>query len=129
MVKYNYEPYILDFGTTAISNTLTKTQQELTLWYASPEQKNNQNIDETTDLYSFGITLIETIVNKEKFELFTRQKMDLDELINNVILFGDGRDEELKNILKRLTYQEQNRRYQRAKSVISDIKNLSLIHI
>ena len=51
--------------------------------------------------------------------------MDLDELINNVILFGDGRDEELRNILKRLTYQEQNRRYQRAKSVISDIKNIS----
>lgn len=125
LVTYNNEPYILDFGTTTISNTLTKTQQELTLWYASPEQKNNQNIDETTDLYSFGITLIETIVNKEKFELFTRQKIDLDELINNVILFRDGRDEELKNILKRLTYQEQNRRYQRAKSVISDIKNIS----
>jgi serine/threonine protein kinase len=125
LVKYNYEPYILDFGTTAISNTLTKTQQELTLWYASPEQKNNQDIDETTDLYSFGITLIETIVDKEKFELFTRQKIDLDELINNVILFKDGRDEELRNILKRLTYQEQNRRYQRVKNVINDIKNIS----
>ena len=125
LVKYNYEPYILDFGTTEISNTLTKTQQELTLWYASPEQKNNQNIDETTDLYSFGITLIETIVNKEKFELFTRQKMDLNELINNVILFRDGRDEELRNIFRRLTYQEKNKRYQRAKSVINDIKNIS----
>ena len=125
LVTHNSEPYILDFGTTTISNTLTKTQQELTLWYASPEQKNNQDIDRTSDLYSFGITLIETLVEDRKFELFTKQKVSLNELIEEVTLFNDGKNEELKNILKQLTYQERSKRYQRAKDVIKDIKTIS----
>jgi serine/threonine protein kinase len=69
IIDSNNNPYILDFGTATISNTITRTQQDLSLWYASPEQKNNQEIDTTTDLYSFGITLLETIVSIENFEL------------------------------------------------------------
>jgi len=125
LVTHNSEPYILDFGTTTISNTLTKTQQELTLWYASPEQKNNQDIDRTSDLYSLGITLIETLVDNSEFELFTKQKVSLSELIEEVTLFNDGKNEELKNILKQLTFQERSKRYQRAKDVIKDIKTIS----
>lgn len=125
LVAHNSEPYILDFGTTTISNTLTKTQQELTLWYASPEQKNNQDVDGTSDLYSFGINIIETLVDDEKFELFTKGRISPNELIEEITLLGDGKNEELKNILKQLTYQDRTKRYQRAKDAIKDIRTIS----
>jgi superfamily I DNA and/or RNA helicase/tRNA A-37 threonylcarbamoyl transferase component Bud32 len=124
IIDSNNNPYILDFGTSTISNTITRTQQDLSLWYASPEQKNNQEIDITTDLYSFGITLIETLISKEIFEKFTKSLISIDELINSIEIFNDGINEEIKNIIKRLTYQDKYQRYQRAKEVIIDIKRL-----
>lgn len=124
IIDYNNNPFILDFGTATISNTITRTQQDLSLWYASPEQKNNQEVDITTDLYSFGITLIETLGNKEDFERFTKNSISIDESINNIMVFNDGINEEMKNIIKRLTYQKRNERYQKAKEVIVDIRRL-----
>ncbi|RYA23795.1 hypothetical protein CRU96_06030 [Malaciobacter halophilus] len=124
IVDYNNNPFILDFGTTAISNTITRTQQDLSLWYASPEQKNNQEVDVSTDLYSFGITLIETLTRRDEFERFTKNSISIDELINNIMVFSDGINEEMKNIIKKLTYKNKHERYQRAKEVIIDIKRL-----
>lgn len=124
IIDSNNNPFILDFGTTTISNTITRTQQELSLWYASPEQKNNQETDQTTDLYSLGITLVETLTNKENFERFTKNLISMDELINSIEIFTDGINEEIKNIIRRLTYQNKYQRYQRAKEVIGDIKRL-----
>ena len=124
IIDSNNNPYLLDFGTATISNTITRTQQDLSLWYASPEQKNNQEVDITTDLYSFGITLLETLVDKEKFEKFTKNSISINDLINNLELFDDGINEEIKNVIKRLTYQDKYQRYQKAKEVIVDIKRL-----
>jgi serine/threonine protein kinase len=72
IIDYNNNPFILDFGTATISNTITRTQQDLSLWYASPEQKNNQEVDISTDLYSFGITIIETLTKRDEFERFAK---------------------------------------------------------
>ncbi len=124
IIDYNNNPFILDFGTATISNTITRTQQDLSLWYASPEQKNNQEVDITTDLYSFGITLIETLVNKDDFEKFTQNSISIDELINNITVFNDGINEEIKNIIRKLTYKKRTERYQSAKEVIIDIKRV-----
>ena len=124
IIDYNNNPFILDFGTATISNTITRTQQDLSLWYASPEQKNNQEVDITTDLYSLGTTLIETLVSKEDFERFTKNSISIDESINNIMVFSDGINEEMKNIIKRLTYKKRHERYQRAKEVIIDIRRL-----
>lgn len=124
IIDYNNNPFILDFGTATISNTITRTQQDLSLWYASPEQKNNQEVDITTDLYSFGITLIETFVSQENFEKFTKSLISIDDLIDNIMLFNDGINEEIKNIIRRLTYKNRYKRYQRTKEVIIDTKRL-----
>lgn len=124
IIDYNNNPFILDFGTATISNTITKTQQELSLWYASPEQKNNQEVDISTDLYSFGITLLETLTRKDEFERFTKNSISIDELINNIMVFSDGINEEMKNIIKKLTYKKKHERYQKAKEVIIDIIRL-----
>jgi len=124
IIDLNNNPYILDFGTATISNTITRTQQDLSLWYSSPEQKNNQEVDITTDLYSFGITLLETLVDKENFEKFTKNSISINELIHNIEAFNDGINEEIKNVIKKLTCQDKYQRYQRAKEVIIDIKRL-----
>jgi len=124
IIDSNNNPYILDFGTATISNTITRTQQDLSLWYASPEQKNNQEIDTTTDLYSFGITLLETIVSIENFELFTSHVLSINDIIECIDIFEDGINEEVKNIIKQLTYQDKHQRYSRAKEVIIHIKRL-----
>lgn len=124
IIDLNNNPYILDFGTATISNTITRTQQDLSLWYSSPEQKNNKEVDITTDLYSFGITLLEVLVDKETFEKFTKNSISINELIHNIEVFNDGINEEIKNIIKKLTYQDKCQRYQRAKEVVIDIKRL-----
>lgn len=124
IIDLNNNPYILDFGTATISNTITRTQQDLSLWYSSPEQKNNKEVDITTDLYSFGITLLEVLVEKENFEKFTKNSISINELIHNIEVFNDGINEEIKNVIKRLTYQDKYQRYQRAKEVVIDIKRL-----
>jgi serine/threonine protein kinase/energy-coupling factor transporter ATP-binding protein EcfA2 len=124
IIDSNNNPYILDFGTATISNTITRTQQDLSLWYASPEQKNNQEIDATTDLYSFGITLIEALVSKEIFDQFTKNIISIDEVVDNINICDDGINEEMKNVIKKLTYKDKYQRYQRAKEVVIDIKGL-----
>ncbi len=124
IIDYNNNPFILDFGTATISNTITRTQQDLSLWYASPEQKNNQEVDISTDLYSFGITIIETLTKRDEFERFAKNSISIDELINNIMVFSDGINEEMKNIIKKLTYKKRHERYQRAKEVIIDIRRL-----
>ncbi|MDD3603443.1 MAG: AAA domain-containing protein [Sulfurovum sp.] len=123
LIDHNGEPYILDFGTATIENSITKTQQDLSLWYASPEQKNNREIDNTTDLYSLGISILE-VLTKEKFDLFKSNQISVDQLIDDVTLFDDGINEELKNILRRLTYQDRTQRIQRAKDVINNFSNI-----
>jgi serine/threonine protein kinase len=123
LIDYSGDPFILDFGTATVANSITKTQQELSLWYASPEQKNNQEIDNTTDLYSLGISIIETLTN-EKFEYFKSNQVSVEELIGSINLFSDGVNEELKNILYRLTYSDRTQRIQRAKEAINDFTNI-----
>ena len=117
-------PFILDFGTATITNTITRTQNALSLWYASPEQKNNEEIDHTTDLYSLGITLIEILTSKSSFEKFIKSDISIKDIIEEVNTFDNGINEEIKNMIRRLTYQDKIQRYQRAKEVIIDIKRL-----
>ncbi len=124
IVDYNNNPFILDFGVSTISNTITKTQQELSLWYASPEQKNNEKIQDNTDLYSLGIMLLETLISEDLFEQFKQNIICIDEAVDAIKLFDSGVDESLKNIVKRLTYTDKNQRYQKAKDVILDIRDI-----
>lgn len=124
LVNYNNEPYILDFGTSTISNTITKSINQLSLWYASPEQKNNLPTDVTTDFYSFGITIIETLVESKIFRNFIENKISIEDAIDTIRLFSDGRNEEFRNILKRMTYKTKKQRYQNAKEIITEINHL-----
>ncbi len=118
------KPYILDFGIARISNTITRTQQDLSLWYASPEQKHNKAVNNTSDLYSFGITLLESLVNDNNFDKFTKNIISIDTLIDSIIVFKEGVNAEVKNIIKKLTYSDYLQRYQKANEVIIDIKRL-----
>jgi len=68
--------------------------------------------------------LLETLVDKEKFENFTNNSISINELINHLEIFDEGINEEIKNVIKKLTYQDKYQRYQRAKEVIVDIKRL-----
>ncbi|MGA1933166.1 AAA domain-containing protein [Arcobacter sp. YIC-464] len=124
IVNYNNEPYILDFGTATISNTITKSVSELSLWYASPEQKNNLDVDLRSDFYSLGVTIIETLVEKQLFNKFIEKKISIEELIDSITFFTDGKNEELKNILKQMTYEDRNHRFDNAKEIITRINNI-----
>lgn len=124
LIDHNDEPYILDFGTSTISNTITKSINQLSLWYASPEQKNNLPTDVTTDFYSFGITIIETLVESKTFNNFIENEISIEDAISTILLFSDGRNEEFKNILKRMTYKTKKQRYQNAKEIITSINHI-----
>ncbi len=124
IVNYNKEPFILDFGTATISNTITKSVSELSLWYASPEQKNNLDVDLRSDFYSLGITIIETLVEEQLFHKFIENKISIEKLIDSIAFFADGKNEELINILKQMTYEDRSHRFDNAKEIITRINNI-----
>ena len=80
MVNYIFEAQLIDFGLAhvdAMKSTMTSMTKGIgTLAYMSPEMSNEEEYDNKTDVYSFGVLL---------FVLFTRRfpKQNLKEKLNN----------------------------------------------
>ena len=80
MVNYIFEAQLIDFGLAhvdAMKNTMTSMTKGIgTLAYMSPEMSNEEEYDNKTDVYSFGVLL---------FVLFTRRfpKQNLKEKLTN----------------------------------------------
>ncbi|KAK8837967.1 hypothetical protein M9Y10_035911 [Tritrichomonas musculus] len=80
MVNYIFEAQLIDFGLAhvdAMKSTMTSMTKGIgTLAYMSPEMSNEEEYDNKTDVYSFGVLL---------FVLFTRRfpKQNLKDKLNN----------------------------------------------
>jgi non-specific serine/threonine protein kinase len=125
-------PKLLDFGLAAIQGTdkLTKTGSTLgTTGYMSPEQIQVKEVDQRSDLFSFGVMLYQMIAGRLPFKGDT-EAATLNSVLNDIpeplSRYKSGVTGDLQRIVTKLLEKNPELRYQSAAGVISDLKRLSV---
>jgi len=131
---------VLDFGLAKIrpdsqlrsdeSATIPSTATGIvmgTVQYMSPEQALGRTLDHRTDIFSLGVVLYEMITGRlpfcgksatETIERIVHQQPEALARFNYDVPF------ELERIVKKCLEKDHDRRYQSAKEVLIDLKNL-----
>lgn len=129
---------VLDFGLAKLSadadvqdeDTRIKTSPGLILgtpYYMSPEQALGRPIDHRSDLFSLGVVLYELITGRLPFTGTTTtetiQKITSAQP-DPIARFNYSVPSELERIVRKLLEKEPSRRYQSARELFVDLKNL-----
>jgi len=124
-------PKLVDFGLAAIEGTdkLTKTGSTLgTVGYMSPEQIQVHEVDQRSDLFSFGVVLYQMIAGRIPFK-GDNEAATLNSILNDtpepMSRYKSGVTGELQRIVSKLLEKDPQLRYQSAAGVISDLKRLT----
>jgi len=120
---------IVDFGLAKLGGLkLTKTGQTLgTAQYMSPEQARGEEIDQRTDIWSFGIVLYEMLTGKHAFP-GEYEQATLYAIMNEdpepVTALRSGVPMELERIVKKCLEKNLAERYQTTADLIADLRRL-----
>jgi len=132
---------VLDFGLAKIStahieraasniSTAIKTdsgQVMGTVAYMSPEQALGREVDHRTDLFSLGTVLYEMATGKRPFTGRTGTET-IDQIVHTqppaIPRFNDDIPQELERIICKCLEKDRERRYQTARELVVDLKNL-----
>jgi eukaryotic-like serine/threonine-protein kinase len=98
-----------------------------TLSYMSPEQARGLKVDARTDIFSLGIVLYEMVAGRPPFEAPTTGDMLVAILDRNpppLARFTSEAPEELEWIILKTLAKDRDDRYQRAKSLMTDLRRL-----
>ncbi len=130
---------VLDFGLAKITrpqsidsnvSTLAKTQSGVvmgTVPYMSPEQALGRDVDQRSDLFSLGVVLYEMATGRLPFAGASTSDM-LDRILHAqpeaLARFNYDVPAELERIMRKCLEKERERRYQSARELLVDLKNL-----
>ena len=129
---------VLDFGLAKLAadvdvqdeDTRIKTSPGLiigTPYYMSPEQALGRALDHRSDLFSLGIVLYELIAGRLPFEGATTTET-IQKITNSqpepIARFNYSAPPELERIVRKLLEKDPARRYQSARELFVDLKNL-----
>jgi serine/threonine protein kinase/Tfp pilus assembly protein PilF len=121
---------IVDFGLASVlgsdklspPGTITGTAK-----YMSPEQAQGEEVDERSDLFSFGVVLYEAITGKHPFERES-EAATLNAIIEEEAIpasrYRSSMPKGLEQIVFRLLQKDKRIRYQQASDVRSDLRNV-----
>jgi len=121
---------LLDFGLAAMvgDDRLTRTGSTLgTVSYMSPEQVSGREIDNRSDLFSFGIVLYELITGRTPFKRESEGatlKAIIEDPPEPLTRYKSDIPEKLQDIVNELLEKDKEIRYQSAEGVIADLKRL-----
>jgi Tol biopolymer transport system component len=130
---------VLDFGlakltepkaVTPDSPTLFQTIQGMvmgTAYYMSPEQARGLAIDARTDIWSLAVVVYEMISGRPPFEGPTSSDVIaaiLDREPTSLLVHSPETPKELEWILKKALRKDRDERYQTARELLTDLKNL-----
>ncbi len=140
MVTTRGQAKVLDFGLAKFRATKAEELSEVmtavqttpglvlgTVQYMSPEQALGQIIDHRSDIWSFGVVLYEMVTGRRPFSGATPT-----ETIENirhrqpeaVARFNYGVPDDLERIIRKCLEKDRERRYQSARELFVDLKNL-----
>ncbi|HKK21632.1 MAG TPA: protein kinase [candidate division Zixibacteria bacterium] len=123
---------IVDFGlaSVAAADNLTKTGSTIgTIGYMSPEQVRSDKTDVRSDLFSLGVVLYEMVAGKGPFAS-DNQAAVLNSILNDAPKppseFRADLPPALQHIILKLLEKAPEMRYQSAREVSDDLKNVSI---
>jgi predicted ATPase/Tfp pilus assembly protein PilF len=145
MIRHDAYVKILDFGIAKLTQSQPSTLDTEgataaqfstragvvmgTPSYMSPEQAKGQNVDARTDIWSAGIILFEMIAGHVPFRGETLSHIIvsiLDQNLPPVHALGEDAPPKLKEIVGKALQKDRELRYQTAKELYQDLKELRL---
>lgn len=143
MVRRDGYVKVLDFGLAKLSEhsnlssdpeaeTLQVIQTDPgkvmgTVSYMSPEQARGLQLDERTDIWSLGVILYELIAGRPPFEGLSTSDVVASILRTEPVTlqrFSPDIPDELQRIVRKALQKDPDERYQMAKEIAIDLKNL-----
>jgi serine/threonine protein kinase len=122
---------IMDFGLAKLKGVskLTKTGTTLgTMQYMSPEQVQGIEVDQRSDIFSFGVVLYEMITGqlpfKDEHEAAIIYSI-LNETPEPLARYKSGVSAELQSIISKALAKDKGLRYQHADELAADLKRLT----
>jgi predicted ATPase/pimeloyl-ACP methyl ester carboxylesterase len=123
---------ILDFGVAKITDAEITQKGVLlgTISYMSPEQAAGEKVDERSDLWSLGLVLYEALTGRQPF-----RDDEISTMISTILLrepapvsdIAEGIPPELEKIVQRALRKNKAERYQTARQMAEDLKNLEAL--
>jgi serine/threonine protein kinase/Tfp pilus assembly protein PilF len=117
---------IMDFGLAKLSGGTEIDGAGTTVGtasYLSPEQANGEEVDERSDLWSFGVVLCEMVTGKLPFQGDYEQAV-IYSILNEESSVVTTIDPELRRIIVKALSKDPEKRYQTAGEIINDLKKL-----
>jgi serine/threonine protein kinase/tetratricopeptide (TPR) repeat protein len=121
---------IMDFGLAKLKGVtkLTKTGATLgTLQYMSPEQAQGMEVDQRSDVFSFGVVLYEMITGHLPFE-GKHEAAVIYSIVNEtpepLARYKANVPEGLQRIVDKVLQKDASTRYQSAADIVADLKGL-----
>ncbi len=121
---------LLDFGLAAIAgdDKLTKTGSTLgTVSYMSPEQVSGRDIDQRSDLFSFGVVLYELLAGRTPFRRDSEGatlRAIMQDMPEPLGRYKSDIPTRLQQTMDKLLEKDRQMRYQTAEDIIADLKRL-----
>jgi serine/threonine protein kinase len=92
--------------------------------YMSPEQARGESVDARTDIWSLGVVLYEMLTGKQPFVAESSQEVIASILRDDLPPLPAHSPEELKWVLKKALRKDREERYQTARELFSDLRDL-----
>ncbi len=141
MLRRDHVVKVLDFGlaklvepedpagvdTEAHTRALVKTDLGVVMGtadYMSPEQARGLETDARTDVWSLGIVLYEMVAGRAPFEGETSSHVIVSILEHEPAPLAPDAPAELERIVRKCLRKERDERYQTARDLMIDLKNL-----
>jgi TolB-like protein/predicted Ser/Thr protein kinase len=126
---------IMDFGLAKVKGgtQLTKLGSTVgTAAYMSPEQSRGEEVDNRSDIWSFGVVLYEMITGKQPFKGDYEQAV-IYSILNEEPEQSENISEDLKYIIFKALAKNKKERYQTASEMQSDLEGIknetfSIVH-
>ena len=124
MITNDGKVKIMDFGLAKIrgGSQITQTGSTIgTIAYMSPEQAKGEEVDQRTDIWSFGVVLYEMLTGKLPFT-GEYDAAVVYKILNEEPSLDSIQDSVLQLILKKCLEKEKTNRYQSVTEILKDLR-------